>query len=102
MGVGWVCVVPKRVLEYGVRAPIFAEVSGSKREKTAFHENLQVVCFVLTEISGNLREFTGECNLGILYSRSLLANQPIAEDISPSFSRLRLVGGAGLSVRKGG
>ena len=40
--------------------------------KLVFHEYLLEACFVLTEISGNLREFTGECNLGILYSSSLL------------------------------
>ena len=59
----------KRGLEYGVQAPVFY---GSLREKTVFHEYLQEYCFVLTDISGNLREFTGECNLGILYSSSLL------------------------------
>ena len=54
---------------YGLR--FSTEIYGSKREKTVFHEYLQEACFVLTEISeisGNLREFTGECNLGILYS----------------------------------
>ena len=29
-------------------------------------------CFVLTEISGSLREFTGECDLGFLYPSSLV------------------------------
>ena len=41
----------------------------NKREKTFFHEYLQEACLVLTEspkVSGNLREFSGECNLGIL------------------------------------
>ena len=46
----------KRVLEYGVRPPVFY---GNLREETVFHEILQEACFVLTEISGNLREFTG-------------------------------------------
>ena len=32
-----------------------------------FHESPREACFVLTEISGNLREFRGEGNLGILY-----------------------------------
>ena len=40
--------------------------------KPVFHESLQKACFVLTEISEhlsrNLRELTGECNLGIPYS----------------------------------
>ena len=44
------------------------------REQTVFHEYLQEACFVLTNISGNLLEFTGECNLGILYPSSLLTN----------------------------
>ena len=63
---------PKRVLEYGVRLRFSTEIYGSKREKTVFHENLQEACLVLAEISGNLREFTGECYLGILYSSFLL------------------------------
>ena len=67
----------ERGLEYGVRAPVSTEIYGSKPEKTVFHGYLQEVCFVLTEISGNLREFTGECNLRILYSSSLLSMRPI-------------------------
>ena len=55
---------------YGLR--FSTEIYGSAREKTVFHKYLQEVCFVHTEISGNLREFTGECNLGILYYSSLL------------------------------
>ena len=58
---------------YGLR--FSAEIYGSKREKTVFHKHLQEACFVLTEISENLRslrEFMGECNLGILCSSSLL------------------------------
>ena len=34
------------------------EVYGSNREKTVFHEYIQK-CFVLTELSGNLRDFIG-------------------------------------------
>ena len=63
----------ERVLEYGVRAPVFYR---SLREKMVFHESIQEACFILTEISGNLRQSSGECNLGILYCSSLL---PCAE-----------------------
>ena len=42
---------------YGLR--FSTQTYRSKREKTFFHESLQEYCFVLTEISGNLREFTG-------------------------------------------
>ena len=52
---------------YGLR--FSTEIYGRKRFS---NEDIQETCFVLTEISGNLREFTGECNLGILYSSSLL------------------------------
>ena len=61
----------KRVLEHGVRAPVFY---GNLLEKTVFHKYLQELYFVLSEspkISGNLWEFMGECNLGIQYSSSL-------------------------------
>ena len=71
---------PERGLERGVRSPVLhgdlrekTVFYGDLREKAVFHECLQEACFVLTEISGNLREFTGECHLGILYSSSLLA-----------------------------
>ena len=40
--------------------------------KIAFRESLREANFVLTEISGNLKEFAGECNVGILYSSSLV------------------------------
>ena len=56
-------------LEYGVRAPVF---SRNLREKRVFHEYLQEACFVLTGVSGHLWELAGECNLGILYSSSLV------------------------------
>ena len=42
---------------YGLRFSM--EIYGSKQEKTVFHENLQEYCFLLAEISGNLRESTG-------------------------------------------
>ena len=48
--------------------PFLPESTG----ETVFHKYLREYCFVLTEISGNLRESTGECNLGILCSSSLL------------------------------
>ena len=56
--------------EYGLR--FSTEIYGSRWAKAVFHEYLQEACFDLAEISGNLREFTGECNLGILCSSSLL------------------------------
>ena len=43
----------KRVLEYGVRAPVS---SGFLREKAVFHKYLQEACFVITETSRNLWE----------------------------------------------
>ena len=48
------------------------DIYGSKREKPIIHESLQETCFVLLEISERIRKSTGECNLGILYSGSLL------------------------------
>ena len=65
----------KRGLENRVGAPVFY---GNLREKTVFHEYLQEAWFILTEISGNLREFMGECNLGIHYRSSLLEVAPRA------------------------
>ena len=59
----------KRGLEYGVQTPVFY---GNLWDKTVFHEYLQEACFVLTEISNNIQKVTGKCNLGILYSSSLL------------------------------
>ena len=50
------------------------EIYWSKREKTVFRKYLQEACFVPT-ISGNLQEFTGESNLGLLYSNSLLVKR---------------------------
>ena len=53
-------------------------IYGSKREKTVFHKTYRKPVLFLqkasksSKISGNLREFTGECDLGILYSTSLL------------------------------
>ena len=58
---------------YGLR--FSTEIYGSQREKPVFHGNLQEACFVLTEISENFRKplgVYGICNLGILYSSSLL------------------------------
>ena len=42
---------------YGMR--FSTEIYGSKREKTVFHQDLQEACFVLTEISENLRRPPG-------------------------------------------
>ena len=65
---------------YGLR--FSTSIYGSEREKPVFDKYLQEYYFVLTEIFKifwNLREFTGENNLGVLYSSSLLA--PRVEDI---------------------
>ena len=65
---------PKRGLECLVRAPVFY---GSLREQTGengFYEYLEELVMFLQKsanISGNLRESTAKCNLGILYSSSL-------------------------------
>ena len=65
----------KRVLEYGVQAPvcsmeIYREANVRQRFST---DNRNVGLFLQTSlnISGNLREFTRECHLGVMYSRNL-------------------------------
>ena len=67
----------QRGLEYGVRAPIFcgkyASANGRKRFSTNTHRNLVLFLQTSRKIFGNLREFSGECNLGILYCSSLLS-----------------------------
>ena len=66
----------KRALEYGVRAPVFY---GSLREQTGengFPETYRNIVLFLQKspkVSGNRQEFTGERNLAILYSSSLLS-----------------------------
>ena len=60
----------KRVLECGVRTPVFY---GNLREKTDCHKTCRKLVFFLRKspkISGNLREFSGECNLGILHTHT--------------------------------
>ena len=65
----------KRGLEYGVRAPVFY---GNLREQTGENGSLRIPTEKLfcsyrhLRKSPDLREFTGECNLGFLYSSSLL------------------------------
>ena len=54
------------------------EIYGNKQENIVFHKNLKTLLFV-TEVSGNFRDFAGTCNLGILYSSSLLI-QAIAQE----------------------
>ena len=67
----------KRVLEYGVRAPGFLRKSTGANERKRFSTNTyrKLVLFLQTspKISANLREISGECNLGILHSSSLLS-----------------------------
>ena len=65
---------------YGLR--FSTEIFGSKREKTVFHETYRKPVLFLQKspkISRNLREFTGECNLGILCSGSLSHQTPAAQ-----------------------
>ena len=52
----YIYICSKRVLEYGARAPVFYE---NIREQAVFHEYLQEACFVLAEISDNLRKPPG-------------------------------------------
>ena len=67
----------RRVLEHGLRAPVLRKSAGANGRKR-FSTNTYRMCFLFLQrspnISGNLQEFTGvgECNLGILYSDSLL------------------------------
>ena len=64
------------VLEYGVRAPApcgkSTGANGRKRFSTNMYRKLVLFLRRSPKISGNFREFTGECNLSILYSSSLL------------------------------
>ena len=68
--------VDKRALEYEVRVPLFLrDPTGANGRKQFFTKSYGRLCLFLQKspkVSGNLREFTGECNLGIRYSSSLL------------------------------
>ena len=62
------------------------EVYGSKREKTVLREHVTGSFLLLLqrppkEISGNLQEFTGKSNLGILYASSLLPAWSLRENV---------------------
>ena len=46
--------------------------TGANRRKRFSANTYRNIGLFLTEVSGNLREFPGECNPGILYSNSLL------------------------------
>ena len=61
----------KRVLEYGVRAPVFygRPSTGANRRKrfsTKTYRKLVLFLQKSSKVSGNLREFKGECNLEFL------------------------------------
>ena len=64
------------MLEHGVRAPVCLRKSTGANGRNQFSANMyrKLVSFLRRSpnIPGNLREFSGECNLGILYSSSLL------------------------------
>ena len=58
---------------YGLR--FSTDIHVSKQEKTVFYKGLQTFVLFLQKspkTSGNLREFMGTCNLGILSSSSLV------------------------------
>ena len=57
---------------YGIR--FSTEVYGRKRLSTNTYRKPVLFLQKSPKVSGNLRESTGECNLGILYSSSLLPN----------------------------
>ena len=67
----------KRVLERGVQAPVFCGNLQGQAGENGFprkpHMNPILFLRKSPNISRNLREFTGERHLGILYSSSLLA-----------------------------
>ena len=77
----------KRVLEYGVRGTGYGlrfstDIYGSKREKTAFHKNLQEAfknlqeaCLDLPEVSRNIRKPPGIH--GIMWSRNPVLQFPV-------------------------
>ena len=52
----------------------------NRRKRFSTNTYRKLVLFLQTspKVSRNLREFTGECNLGIAYSSSLLLSQPHA------------------------
>ena len=50
--------------------------TGRKRFSTKAYRKLVLFLHTSPTISGDLREFTGECSLGILYSNSLLFHSP--------------------------
>ena len=66
-------------LDYRVRDPVFygslrksTGANGSKRSSMNTYRKFVLLLQRSPKISGNIKEFTGECNLGILYSSSLL------------------------------
>ena len=56
----------REYLSTGYRLRFSREIYGSKRAKTVFHENLQEACFVLSEISENLRETSGSLRENVI------------------------------------
>ena len=55
---------------YGLQ--LSTEIYGTETGESGFPRGPTGTFFDLTEISGSLREFTGECDRGILYSSSTL------------------------------
>ena len=85
----------KQGLEYGVQAPVFYRNLREQTEENVFsatsYRHIVLFLHKSRKISRNLRELTGECNLGILYSSSL--SRILAEK-----SAARPVGGPGAGI----
>ena len=67
--------VLREYLSAGYGLQFSMEINGSKRFFTNTYGNIDLIVLFLhtsPKISGNLREFTRECNVGILYSSCLL------------------------------
>ena len=56
----------------GTGSSFLRKIYGRKRLSTNTYRKLVLFLQKSPKVSGNLQEFTGECNLGILYASSLL------------------------------
>ena len=63
---------PRSDVEYGYGLRFSTDIYGRKRFSTNAYRNIGLFLQKSPKVSENLREFTGECDLGILYSSSLL------------------------------
>ena len=85
----------KKVLEYGVRAPVFYGSKQENRFSTKAYRKFVLFLQKSPNISGNLRDFTGACDLRILYSTSLLD----VEKLEARFEAVRLSGAFAGQIR---